>query len=139
MAGTWLTPLLLAGLLGMVGQGIRVVMGLKKLHDLAQLQQQKVSDMMSGQRVWLSLLIGFIAGVLGFLAMGLNPATVLDQQHLLTLITVGYAGTDAIEAVMSKAQPAWLARQDDGTHITTIAATAVTTPVPAVPATRSEG
>jgi hypothetical protein len=54
--------LLLAGLLGMVGQGVRAVVGLKKLNEDAAAQGVSSADLFIAARLIVSLLIGFIAG-----------------------------------------------------------------------------
>lgn len=101
-----LSALLLAGLMGMVGQGARTVVGLKKLHDFNATQAPDQATTFLASRLVISLIIGFIAGVLAALAVGLDklagPAGAAVEV-LLGLAAAGYAGADFIEGFMSKA------------------------------------
>ena len=97
----WLQVITLGGLMGVIGQGARTVVGLKKLHDAASSASVAADDLFVASRVFVSLAIGFIAGgVAGItlvdLAQGVSP----DQ--LFTLAAAGYAGTDFIEGFMSR-------------------------------------
>ena len=107
--GATLIALLLAGILGMVGQGARAVIGLKQLADNASNPKMPEIETFSAARLVVSLVIGFIAGVLSAMALGLLDATpttgVLDNKTMLGLIAAGYAGTDVIEGFMSKYVP----------------------------------
>lgn len=49
-AQSMLYLILLSGILGMIGQGIRVVVGLKKMHEAANAQQTTVSDIFQAKR-----------------------------------------------------------------------------------------
>jgi putative chitinase len=101
-----LSALLLAGLMGMVGQGARTVVGLKKLHDLNATQPPDQATTFLASRLVISLIIGFIAGVLAALAIGLDRLTGAagaTVEVLLGLAAAGYAGADFIEGFISKA------------------------------------
>lgn len=105
-----LIVLVLAGLLGMVGQGARAVVGLKKLHDSNASQPPGSQDAFLASRMFVSLLIGFISGVLAALALGIETlfdgagaAKNFNQEAILGLVAAGYAGTDFIEGFMEKA------------------------------------
>ena len=102
-ATEWITLILLGGLLGTVGQGIRVVVGLKKLNDQALQDKKDLSELFSGSNLAISLLIGFIAGVLGILSLPNVSASKVDtSQVLLPLLGIGYAGADFIEGFVKK-------------------------------------
>ncbi len=58
-----LMALVLAGLLGMLGQGVRALAGLKKMNDDAGKQDADSADLFIASRLIVSLLIGFLAGV----------------------------------------------------------------------------
>jgi hypothetical protein len=88
-------------LLGATGQAIRVIPGLKKLHEAAHLTQQPMQDLFSASKLSVSLLIGAIAGVLGALTLSLDLAKPVSAQVLVSLIGIGYAGTDFIESFMA--------------------------------------
>jgi hypothetical protein len=101
-----LSALLLAGLMGMVGQGARTVVGLKKLHDFNATQPPDQATTFLASRLVISLIIGFIAGVLAALAIGLDRLTGAagaTVEVLLGLAAAGYAGADFIEGFISKA------------------------------------
>lgn len=93
---------LLGGILGLAGQGIRVVSGLKKLHDKAG-DAKTFAQLFEVRQFLVSLFIGFIAGVLAVLSMEV-PDDGFDRNSLVVLLGAGYAGTDFIEAFMSKKQ-----------------------------------
>ncbi len=94
-----------AGLLGMVGQGVRVVAGMKKLSDDAAKKELKTSDVFEPSRFFISLAIGFIAGVIAALSMDLNSLVKFSTdniQMLLGIAAAGYAGADFVEAFTSR-------------------------------------
>jgi predicted chitinase len=102
-----LTALLLCGLLGLVGQGIRATLGLK---NAAALQSGKPDQQSSFDAAYLgvSLMVGFIAGVLAGLGLGvetLNAAGPINPKILLGIIVAGYAGTDFIENAFARIIP----------------------------------
>jgi len=97
-----LQAVLLGGLMGMVGQGIRAVAGLKKLSDDAQTKGVSSQDLFVTSRLVFSLLVGFIAGIIAAISIGLNKLIDIDPSNLSTLLGIaaaGYAGTDFIEAM----------------------------------------
>jgi putative chitinase len=102
--GNALLALLVAGLLGMVGQGIRAVAGIKKMADDAQAKGISPSSAFSPGWFFVSLMIGFIAGVLAGLGLGLSKLLKApdDFQMLLGIAAAGYAGTDFVEAFASR-------------------------------------
>ena len=95
-----LLALLLGGLMGMIGQGVRAVGGLKKMKDDAQSQGVAPQDLFDANRFVVSLMIGFIAGVLAASTMlkKLIAITVDDVTLLLGLAAAGYAGADIVES-----------------------------------------
>lgn len=96
--------LLLGALLGTVGQGIRIIVGIKKLLDGAD-PGKKLSELLDGKRLALSvgiaLLVGAIAGMLGVLDIDVIGKSI-SKESLATLISIGYAGTDFIEGFMRR-------------------------------------
>jgi len=99
--------LILGGILGMIGQGIRVIAGLKKVNDQAIQEDKKFTDFFQGSTLGISLLIGFIAGALAII--GLTGGTMVltpSREIILTIIGAGYAGTDFIEGFIKKNLPA---------------------------------
>lgn len=99
--------ILLAGMMGAIGQGARTIVGLKKASDVATGADATLSDIFQASRLLVSLLIGFIAGVFALLAAGPDKllGSEVKTQVLLGLMAAGYAGTDFIEGFMSKYLP----------------------------------
>ena len=97
----WLQLIGLGGLLGVLGQGIRMIVGFKKLHDESAEKGVTISDLVRIDRIIVPLLIGFIAGALASIPTLEKPAEISAEQ-LLTLLAAGYAGADFIEGFMSR-------------------------------------
>jgi predicted chitinase len=95
--GTELSALVLCGVVGMVGQGIRAVVGLRKAGYL-QIEAGDSKQNFSASYLMVTLMIGFIAGSLSGLIMGLDTfAGKLPSESLMALVAAGYAGVDFIE------------------------------------------
>ncbi len=105
LVAAFLNAALLGGLLGTVGQGVRAIVGLKKAREEAAQQGRTFAETFEPGRLLLSLAIGFVAGVLGLLTLDLGDATKIAMQQIVTLIAIGYAGTDFIEGFMQRAVP----------------------------------
>ena len=98
--------LLAGGLLGIIGQSMRVVVGLKKLYDQSGDGAGEFTSQLRASRLVLSMLIGFVAGALAILVLSPEPAALkLTRETMMTLIASGYAGTDFIEGFMKKHVP----------------------------------
>ena len=99
----WLTLLLLGALLGMAGQGIRVIVGIKKLND-ANAQPNAVEEKVRLVQLALSFFIAFAVGAIaGILAAVSMDDTAVDGKIITAFIAAGYAGTDFIEGWMKRA------------------------------------
>ena len=109
----WIILIILGGLLGMVGQGIRLAAGMKKLNDEAAAKEVEFRSLLHPSRIVITLVIGFVAGALGAIALvsgdvapgasnSVKDSGTLQPVTIITLIGIGYAGTDFIEAFMSK-------------------------------------
>jgi|RhiMetdeSRZDD1v2_1073273.scaffolds.fasta_scaffold09538_15 hypothetical protein len=99
-----LLKIIIGGLLGIVGQLLRVCVGLKKMKD-KQLAgtEQNISipgSEFDSKRIWVSILIGFAAGVLGGL-FAIDTSKPVNTQYA-TIIAIGYSGVDFIEGFISK-------------------------------------
>jgi len=92
--------LLAGGMLGMLGQVVRMCAGLKKANDSAAASGESFADMFDGGKLAISLVIGFAAGALALLGAGWTNIT-----SPAAIIAAGYAGTDFIEAFMKKNVP----------------------------------
>ncbi|MGI8569778.1 MAG: hypothetical protein ACR2KT_12270 [Methylocella sp.] len=77
--------LLLSGLMGMVGQGARTVVGLKKLSDQSNTAPSQ-ADSFAASRLFIGLMIGFIAGVVGGLTSKVFDAQAIDGDILFYLV-----------------------------------------------------
>ena len=85
----WLVVLTLGGLLGVVGQGARAVIGLKKEAQEAAADGVTLAARFSGSQLGVSLLIGFVAGALGMIglvAAGKVGDASVDGQTMVTLL-----------------------------------------------------
>lgn len=97
--------ILLGGLLGLLGQGIRMVIGLKKLSDTNAFKES--IEGINAARLLISLFIGFVAGALYVLVNGFenqsaqNTTTYVGSQFIFTVMAAGYAGSDFIEGLFN--------------------------------------
>src|SRR5262249_3312855 len=102
-----LTTLLLCGFMGALGQGIRAAVGLKSAATLAAQNPSQQTEFDVAYFA-LSLMIGFTAGILAGLAIGLQNFAKIDPndpKSLLAIIAAGYAGTDFIENAFTNLFP----------------------------------
>lgn len=87
--------ILAGGVLGILGQGARVLIGLKKLREETGGSEEAYEKSFSANRIFLTLFIGFVTGGMAALAMFTN----IDQKNAYTLIGIGYLGVDFIEGL----------------------------------------
>jgi hypothetical protein len=103
-----LETLVTAALMGMIGQGIRAIVGLKSSATLAA-QKQDQQAQFDAAYFSLSLMLGGIAGVLGALGLGLQTISAVtvssDPKVLLGLAACGYAGSDFVENAFTNLIP----------------------------------
>jgi H+/Cl- antiporter ClcA len=92
-----LTYLVLGIFLGMVGQCLRAVVGVKKSSDEASFSGEAFKDWFEMKRLIFSLILGAATGALGAISLLGTP---LNKEFLLSIIAAGYAGTDFIEGFM---------------------------------------
>jgi hypothetical protein len=97
----WLLLLLLGGLAGAIGQLARVIVGLKKVNDVAEAKDVSSAELIEPARLFTSIAIGFTAGALASMAIA-DEALRLTTQQVLGLAAAGYAGADFIEGFMKK-------------------------------------
>ncbi len=96
----------LAILLGVFGQGIRVIAGLKKQADESAAKGQPFSDSFDLSRLLISLFIGAVAGIAAFLGFWQSgEADPTKGSVLFGIVAAGYSGTDFIEAFVKKYLP----------------------------------
>jgi hypothetical protein len=101
----WLELLGLGGIVGALGQGMRMVVGFKKLHDASSAGNVGVLDLVAMDRLLVPLGIGFIAGALAA-AGSISDLAHISGQQILAIAAAGYAGADFIEGFMSRVAPA---------------------------------
>ena len=94
MENQLLFEILTGGLLGILGQGIRLIVGISKGNpDTETVKKQ----------LFISLFIGFIAGTLALVIKAPKPdeMQLTNKELILTIIAAGYAGADFIEGIMN--------------------------------------
>jgi hypothetical protein len=91
--------ILLAFMLGVTGQGIRVVLCLKKADE-----KNAAGATANGSQFFVSLLIGAIAGALATVPFLLELGS-LGRQTIIALLGAGLAGAFFIAALMGKPLP----------------------------------
>jgi len=99
---------LLAIILGVFGQGLRAVAGLKKQGDAAATKGQKLGDVFDQTTFWTSILMGAVAGLAGYLGMKFGSSDGADFSKgttVLGIVAAGYSGADFIEAFAKKYLP----------------------------------
>jgi len=105
-----LTAVFLGVTFGAIGQGARMIVGIKKTFDEANAQNKSLSEVFDVKQLLVSLIIGAIAGGLASLAL-INSENLahLTKDSILALIGAGYSGADFIEGFMrneeTKANP----------------------------------
>jgi len=93
-ANQLLINIALGGVLGIIGQGIRVIIGLGKAEP---------DTLPQPGRLLYSLFIGLIAGALAMLVKTTKPEgkIIIDKELILAIIAAGYAGADFIEGIFN--------------------------------------
>ncbi|MGB0129212.1 MAG: hypothetical protein WBP72_16345 [Rhodocyclaceae bacterium] len=103
-AAGWMLAIGLGGIVGAVGQLIRVIAGLRKLNESADATETSLAASFSASRLVVSILIVGVAGALAAISMGFNPADKISSEVIVALLGSGYAGADFIEAFMRKSR-----------------------------------
>ena len=76
-------------------------MGVKKKSDIAD-KGTKIKDWFDLKQLLVSIIIGAVAGIIGAISL---LGEEIDKQLLITLMAIGYAGTDFIEGFMKRKLP----------------------------------
>lgn len=98
--------LIVGGLMGLLGQGARAVVGLKGMSDDAKALNLSPNDLFEAARLFTSLMIGFLVGLAAALVyIKTNGTTEPDFQTMLGFVATGYAGTDFLEGFISQYLP----------------------------------
>lgn len=101
----WIQVASIGALFGALGQAIRVIPGLKKAADAAAEKGRSMSDDFQANRLFISLLIGAVAGVLGAISLGVPVDAKIPSATVVALLGIGYSGADFIEAFMARHVP----------------------------------
>lgn len=104
-AAQWLQLIGLGGAVGALGQGIRTIVGLKKVHDATSTSDTSMRSALALDRLFISLAIGFVAGALAATGVVGDLSQVTNQQ-IFALAAAGYSGADFVEGFMSRVAPA---------------------------------
>jgi hypothetical protein len=99
---------LLSLVLGVFGQGLRAVAGLKKQADEAATRNLALGKVFDSTTFFTSLFIGAMAGMAAYLGLHFGSAQAADVSQgttILGIIAAGYAGADFIEAFAQKYLP----------------------------------
>jgi len=100
----WVSIIALGGLAGIVGQGIRIIVGLKKASDAAAARGQKFTETIEPARLLISLLVGALAGAMAAI-ITLTPGAPISRTALMGLAAAGYSGADFVEGFMARYLP----------------------------------
>jgi predicted chitinase len=92
--------LIVCAIMGLLGQGIRAVVGLKAGGSFSQASPNQQSEFNAAYLAF-SLMIGMLAGILAGLVIGPANFHPEDVKTLLAVATSGYAGADFIEGSYS--------------------------------------
>jgi uncharacterized membrane protein YeaQ/YmgE (transglycosylase-associated protein family) len=101
MAVQWIYTIAVGLLMGVIGQTMRVVVGLKKAKDQAASNQQSFTEVFQSVTLLVSLLIGGIAGAVAAI-ITVKPDVAISTETLLGLAAAGYSGADFIEGFMAR-------------------------------------
>jgi len=100
----WLVTIALGAFMGLIGQSIRVVIGLKKAKDAAAINGQKFTEEFEPSTLLVSLLIGAAAGAIAAVST-IKPNAAVSADSLFALAGAGYAGADFLEGFTDKYFP----------------------------------
>lgn len=100
-ATSMLVSMLLCGVFGLLGQTVRIIVGMKKMRDNATASGSTPTRLFEWNLIGVSLLIGFTAGMLGYFTLDSGTDN-FSKQTVLTLMIGGYAGADFIEGLLLK-------------------------------------
>jgi hypothetical protein len=94
----WVSLIVLGALMGVVGQGIRVIVGVKKARDEVAALGHQGAETIEPTRLMIGLMIGAVAGVVA--AIAATPGWQVSRAVLLG--AAGYSGADVIEGLMAR-------------------------------------
>jgi len=95
-AGDVLASLALGGMIGIVSQATRAIVGLKK----TAVENESGFLELDAARLCVSFLLAFVIGIVGVLVFGLDSFSSTDLKSILALAAFAYIGTDFIEGLL---------------------------------------
>ncbi|MHB8269662.1 hypothetical protein [Bradyrhizobium sp.] len=98
----WAYFLAICGVMGITGQLVRAIGGLKKVNDEAATMEVKFADAFEWPVFLTPIATGFAAGIIAGLSIKPDEIT---TQFLLGVLAAGYSGADFIAAFMKKSLP----------------------------------
>jgi hypothetical protein len=98
----WAYFLVICGMMGITGQFVRAIAGVKKVNDEATTLKVGLADVFDWPRFLTSIAIGFAAGIIAGLST--KPGAI-TAEFLLGVLAAGYSGADFIEAFLKKNPP----------------------------------
>jgi esterase/lipase superfamily enzyme len=99
-----LCGLLVGGLVGLLGQTVRAIGGLRKLSKEAQRISVPAAELFSTSRFFLSLFGGFVVGMIAAIEVGVHSFMPIEPHYQIVLLGIaaaGYVGMDLIEAFVA--------------------------------------
>lgn len=99
-----LTFVALGALLGLAGQGVRAVIGIKKEIDDPKNANKTVNEWFDGKEMTISFILGAVAGILAALTQYASNVE-LTKNLLFGFVAAGYSGADFIGGFMQKWLP----------------------------------
>jgi hypothetical protein len=100
----WLNCIGLGALMGAVGQGVRTVVGMKKLNDTASDLGVAANELIAVSRIFISIFIGAIAGTLAAITT-VKSLDHISIELIFGIAAAGYTGADFIEGFISRMTP----------------------------------
>jgi hypothetical protein len=92
----WGSIIAIGALMGIVGQGVRVTLGLRKVRDTQR--GDKLIEMIEPAKLAAGLLIGTFVSVTGAIAAALGSAV----SQMALLVAAGYSGADIAERLFAR-------------------------------------
>jgi hypothetical protein len=104
-AGQTLAFLALGGFLGLVGQFVRAIVGVKKDQRAAAAANPPQTQWFDAKELVIGLIVGTAAGVIAAITQ-LGPAVTISNSLAFGFVAAGYSGADFINGVMKGWLPA---------------------------------
>lgn len=101
----YLPLITMGGILGLLGQSIRVLIGLRKTVQIAATKESTLSKEIDFRKLLVGLFIGLVMGCLSLLLIQQVPDEPLIGNNIVAIIAIGYAGTDAVEGLFKVYPP----------------------------------